>query len=84
MATKQTAPIFDHENSGLINILSGLYQCAPSQVEWSSDGSSDTVSFIAGSQRVLLKLAKECVQGKCASIMDFRVRVMLDPVCPSI
>lgn len=79
MAKKQISPIFDQENSGLINILSGLYQCAPSQIEWSSDGSSDTIAFVAGTQRVLLKLAKECVQGKYASVMDFRVRVVLDP-----
>lgn len=67
----------DRETPRLINILAELCQCDPAEIEWDGEGSVDTVAFKTDSCRYLLKLARESVQGQSASIMDFRVRVLV-------
>lgn len=67
----------DRESPRLINILAELCQCDPAEIEWDGEGSVDTVAFKTDSCRYLLKLARESVQGQSASIMDFRVRVLV-------
>lgn len=67
----------DRESPRLINILAELCQCDPEEIEWDGEGSVDTVAFKTDSCRYLLKLARESVQGQSASIMDFRVRVLV-------
>lgn len=69
--------VSDRESTRLIHLLAGLRQCRPSEIEWNPDGSVDTVAFNSNGQRYLLKLAKESVQGQSASVMDFRVRVIV-------
>lgn len=61
----------------LINILAELCQCDPATIEWDGEGSADTIAFNTGSNRYLLKLARESVHGSSASVMDFRVRVLI-------
>lgn len=65
------------EKPRLINILAELCQCDPAAIEWDCEGSADTIAFDTGSNRYLLKLARESVQGSSASVMDFRVRVLI-------
>lgn len=65
------------EDFRLINILAALYQCDPAEIEWDGDGVADTVSFNSDGKQYLLKLAKESAQGQSASVMDFRVRVVV-------
>ena len=71
------APEKDREKPRLINILAELCQCDPADIEWDGEGPVDTVAFKAEGCSYLLKLAKESVQGQSASVMDFRVRVMI-------
>jgi hypothetical protein len=74
---KRKAPKVSEEKPRLINILAELCQCDPAAIEWDGEGSSDTIAFNTGSNRYLLKLARESVQGSSASVMDFRVRVLI-------
>lgn len=71
-----TAPEFDKDKPRLINILAELCQCDHSTIEWDGEGSVDTVSFKTDACRYTLKLAKESVQGRSGSVMDFRVRLI--------
>lgn len=61
----------------LINILAELCQCDPADIEWDGEGSSDTIAFKTDDCRYLLKLARESVYGSSATVMDFRVRVLI-------
>ena len=70
-------PESDPEKPRLINILAELCQCDPAEIEWNGGGPAETITFNAGSNRYLLKLARESVQGGSASVMDFRVRVLI-------
>lgn len=74
---KKKTPKISEEKPRLINILAELCQCDPAEIEWDGEGSVDTVAFKTDSCRYLLKLARESVQGQSASIMDFRVRVLV-------
>lgn len=65
------------EKPRLINILAELCQCDPAAIEWDGEGSADTIAFSTGSNRYLLKLARESVHGSSATVMDFRVRVLI-------
>lgn len=67
----------EQDKPRLINILAELCQCSPAEIEWDGEGSVDTIAFKTESCRYLLKLARESVQGKSASVMDFRVRVVI-------
>lgn len=69
--------VFDRDEVRLINILAGLCCCDPAEIEWDGSGSIDTIAFETEGCRYILKMAKESVQGQSASIMDFRVRVMV-------
>ena len=70
-------PEKDRDKLRLINVLAELCQCDPADIEWDGEGSVDTVTFKTEGCSYLLKLAKESVQGQSASVMDFRVRVMI-------
>lgn len=72
----KTARVSFPDELRLINILAELCQCDPACVEWDGEGAADTVGFSSDGKRYLLKLSKESVQGQCASVMDFRVRVI--------
>lgn len=74
---KRRASKVSEEKPRLINILAELCQCDPAAIEWDGEGSADTIAFNTGSNRYLLKLARESVQGSSASVMDFRVRVLI-------
>ena len=74
---KRKTPKVSEEKPRLINILAELCQCDPAAIEWDGEGSADTIAFNTGSNRYLLKLARESVQGGSASVMDFRVRVLI-------
>lgn len=75
-AKRKTSKVSE-EKPRLINILAELCQCDPAAIEWDGEGSADTIMFNTGSNRYLLKLARESVQGGSASVMDFRVRVLI-------
>lgn len=69
-------PEFVKEKPRLINILAELCQCDPADVLWDGEGAADSIAFNSDGRSYLLKLAKESVQGQCASVMDYRVRVI--------
>lgn len=74
---KRKAPEVSEKKPRLINILAELCQCDPATIEWDGEGSADTIAFHTDSNRYLLKLARESVQGSSTSVMDFRVRVLI-------
>ena len=71
------SPEKDRDKLRLLNILAELCQCDPADIEWDGEGSVDTITFKTEGCSYFLKLAKESVQGQSASVMDFRVRVMI-------
>lgn len=74
---KRKVPEVLKEKPRLINILAELCQRDPEAIEWNGEGSADTIAFRTDSNRYLLKLARESVQGSSTSVTDFRVRVLI-------